>query len=331
MLFIGSITSFLVPISWGGVMYDWSSWKTLVPLLLGLAGIVGFALYEYHLSEEPLIRPSIFANRTLIIGYASTVIHGIVLWSLLYYQPLYFEAVKDLNQVMSGVALFPASLTVAPAGVATGIIITKTGTVRWPVRVGWLLATAGIGSLICLEVDSSTAVWVSVELVTGLGLGILFPALLFQVQAAASERDAASAASMFSFFRSFGQTIGLAVSETIFQNEMVRNLARSRKYGEHAVELAKDAVMLVQTISEEPDYTEREALKAAYTDSVRVIYILLCALSGLALISAAFVKHYDMNAPLARESGNDSGPQQGSTHGTKLKVFRPKQHDVGST
>ena len=81
-------------------MYSWSSWHTLVPLLLGVVGIVGFSFYEWRLSSkafdsegnvlpgdrvEPIIRFSIFYNWTMRITYLGTIIHGIVLWGLLYY------------------------------------------------------------------------------------------------------------------------------------------------------------------------------------------------------------------------------------------------------
>lgn len=79
-------------------MYPWDSWRTLVPLLLGVAGLVVFALHEWRLSSrafgpdgnpllgnvvEPIIRFSIFANATVCVTYLETVIHGMILWSLL--------------------------------------------------------------------------------------------------------------------------------------------------------------------------------------------------------------------------------------------------------
>lgn len=45
-LFVASATALLMPITWGGTQYPWSSWQTLVPLLLGILGIVAFGFYE---------------------------------------------------------------------------------------------------------------------------------------------------------------------------------------------------------------------------------------------------------------------------------------------
>ena len=77
-LFVASTTSFMIPITWGGVMFPWSSWHTLVPLLLGVAGMVGFVLYERYIAVEPLVQLSIFGNWTARVTYLQTTIHGMV-------------------------------------------------------------------------------------------------------------------------------------------------------------------------------------------------------------------------------------------------------------
>ena len=76
--FVGSITSFLIPITWGGVMYSWTDWRTLVPLLLGTAGLVGFLVYSKYVPAQPLIKGSIFSTRTAIVSYLGTLLHGAI-------------------------------------------------------------------------------------------------------------------------------------------------------------------------------------------------------------------------------------------------------------
>lgn len=117
-------------------MYSWSSWHTLVPLLVGVAGLSLTALYEKWLSTrytakaqepkdlkvdtqkvitvtEPLVPSSIFRNVTMYVLYFHTVIHGILLWSLLYFLPLYYEAIKEYSPLISGVAVLPETGLIA--------------------------------------------------------------------------------------------------------------------------------------------------------------------------------------------------------------------------
>lgn len=83
-----------------------------------------------YFSSEPLIRRTLFNSPTAITAYFGTLVHGIVVWSLLYYMPLYFEVAKKYSPITSGVALFPFTFTTAPAAVVVGIVITKTGRYR---------------------------------------------------------------------------------------------------------------------------------------------------------------------------------------------------------
>lgn len=111
-------------------MYDWNSWRTVVPVVIGVLGIVGFLVYSKYISPEPLIRGSIFSTSTAKVGYLGTFFHGIFLWSMLYYLPLYYEVAKDFGPTKAGVAMFPQTFTTAPAAVVVGLVIAKTGKYR---------------------------------------------------------------------------------------------------------------------------------------------------------------------------------------------------------
>ncbi len=82
-------------------MYAWDSWRTLVPLIVGAAGLTAFGFYERFVAIEPLVRLHIFQSRTAVVSYFGSLIHGMILWSLLYYLPLYYEVVKGLSPIVS--------------------------------------------------------------------------------------------------------------------------------------------------------------------------------------------------------------------------------------
>ena len=86
--------------------------------------------------------------------------------------PLYFQAVKDQSPIKSGVDLFPATFTVAPAAVVVGAAISKMGSYRWAEWTGWTLATLGDGIEYLLDVHTSTVAWVFITLVAGIGTGM---------------------------------------------------------------------------------------------------------------------------------------------------------------
>jgi 4-amino-4-deoxy-L-arabinose transferase-like glycosyltransferase len=80
-LFISSSTSLLIAISWGGTQESWSSFRTIVPLVLGILGIVATGLWERYGAREPLLRPSLFYCPSSFVAYAGTMIQGLLVRS----------------------------------------------------------------------------------------------------------------------------------------------------------------------------------------------------------------------------------------------------------
>jgi MFS family permease len=170
-LFVASITSMLIPLTWGGVMYNWDSWRVIAPLGFGATGFIILGYHERFVAKEPIIRFAVFANRTAYIAYLTTALHGMVLWCLLYYQPLYFEGVRGFSPVIAGVALFPATFTVAPMAIIAGALISKLGRYRWAIWGGWATTTLGVAFMCAIDVDSQLVQIIMTDLVAGIGLG----------------------------------------------------------------------------------------------------------------------------------------------------------------
>lgn len=264
---------------------------------------MGFVLFEALVAPEPLIRLSVFKNRNAVVNYTGTVIHGMVVWCLLYYEPLYYETVKGYTPVIAGISVFPETFTVAPVAVVTGLIITKTGRYRWALWAGWVLATLGLGILYLLDLDTTIAAWIFINLVPGIGMGLLFPSMAFSIQAASSSQDLAFAVAIFSFFRAFGQAIGVAVGGTVFQNQMKKKLLAYPALASKADEYSRDASSLVQVIKKLPVDPVRTQLIQSYADSLKIVWITMCGLSAFALILSLFTEGLDLNKPIETEQG----------------------------
>lgn len=322
ILFVGSLSSFLIPLTWGGVSYEWDSWHTLVPLVVGAAGIAAFIFYEYRYAVEPIIPPAIFVNRTASVSFLGSVLQGLIMWCALYYLPLYYEAVREYSPILSGVALFPQTFTVAPCAIVVGILITVTGKYRWAVWMGWTLSTIGMGLMCIIKRDTSVPGWIFLNIVPGIGLGALFPSLGYAVQASADPRNLSIAVAMFSFFRALGQAIGVAVGGVVFQNRMHDNLLKYPALAPMATEYSKDAAGLVQVIQAMPDGVNKINLKDAYTDSLRIVWIVCCAISAVALAFSLLTQEYDLDRALETDQGLDGAKRAETEKDLELNADR---------
>ena len=79
ILIIGSSTSALLGLTWGGIQYPWNSAQVLVPLIVGFVGIFAWVIYEVLVPVEPTIPFRLLNNRTTLSGYIGTAIHGFVI------------------------------------------------------------------------------------------------------------------------------------------------------------------------------------------------------------------------------------------------------------
>ncbi|KAJ5674185.1 Efflux pump [Penicillium macrosclerotiorum] len=291
-----SATSLLLAVSWGNVMYPWSSWKTIVPLVLGILGLIGFVWYEAEIPLDPIVRIAVFNQRTALVSYLGTCIHGIVLWCLLYYLPLYYECVKGYSAIISGVSVFPETFTVAPASIVVGVLITKLGRFRWAIWGGWTLSTLGMGLLYLLDPRTSIPVWIFLNLVPGVGLGMLFNSLGYATQAGAQEKDSACAASMYTFARSFGQGIGVAVGGAIFDAQFAIKLRTYPALASEAAQLSREASALVEIVKAmNPDSPRRAMIIEAYADSLRVVWATMAGLAFVGLVTSTLTQKLDVN------------------------------------
>ncbi|CZR64825.1 related to putative multidrug transporter [Phialocephala subalpina] len=313
------------PLAGGGVMYPWSDYRTLLPFMIGIMGLLTFLEYSYIYARHPLMRGSIFKTSTGTINFICTSIHGIVLWSLLYYMPLYYAIAQNLSPIMCGVVLLPFTLMMGPASTVVSIAIAVTGRYRPSLWLGWTLTT--IGTLLMLSFTPTTpfATLIAIQLLGGLGFGILYPAMSFAVQAPASDFDIPFAAAMFTFFRTLGQAIGVAISGNIFQQTLRKKIRSNPILGPlgKADEWSRDASALVGYIKSLSDGGVKRGLVKAYCDALHMVIIVMCVLAGLAMVvSLVGTKELSLERRLNTEQGwkgkeSENGDEE---HGKKDRV-----------
>ena len=299
ILLTASTTSFLMPVSWGGIMFAWSSFRTLVPLILGICGLSVFVIYETYVAKTPLIPLRIFSNRTAAVNYIGTLIHGMVLWCLLYYLPLYYEAVKAYSPIIVGVAVFPETFTIAPLSIMVGVAVSLTGRFRWAIWSGWSLTVLGLALLYLLSPETSVPAFVFLNLIPGLGMGLLFTSMNLAAQAASTEKHVGFAAAMYIFMRSLGQGVGVAVGGVVFQSQFAVELRKYPDLARNATALARDASGLVQVIKAMSEgAAERTTIVNAYADALKVVWVVMAGLAFVALVLSFATKGLSLNAEM---------------------------------
>ncbi|CAI6334453.1 unnamed protein product [Periconia digitata] len=225
-LFVASITAILVGLIMGGVTYPWSSYHVLVPIVLGCVGWVSFHVYQMSPTwcPEPTIPPRLFRNRTSTICFILSFLSGMLLEWIVYFYPLYFQALKGASPLRSGINTLPFNACLMPAAMIAGVMMSKTGHYR-PLHItAYALVAVGLGLNATLDAASSTVTWVFFQIILALGIGCTFVTLLPAIQAGLPESDVASATSLYAFFRSFGFIWGVTIPSLILNFRIDKGL-----------------------------------------------------------------------------------------------------------
>ncbi|THH00030.1 hypothetical protein EW026_g2414 [Hermanssonia centrifuga] len=284
---IAGSTLAIVGLTFGGIQFPWVSAQVLAPLIVGLALIGVFLLYEGKIPREPAIPWEVLSNRTTVGGYMSTLTHGIVMISIIYYLPVYFQATLGASPIGSGVDGLPTALIIAPCALFAGVTVHVMKKYRPVILTGWILTIVGFGLLSLLRANNSVAQWVGYQIVAAVGVGMLFSTTIFPVLAPLPVERTASAIAFLAFLRAFAQTWGITISSTILQNELKKKLpAGFVSQFPQGLEIAYAAIPVIHNL-EEPLRTE---VRVAFANSMSVVWKTMAGIAGLGLLSVLLLK-----------------------------------------
>ena len=218
-ILMAGTTSILYALTYAGTIYSWSSWHTLVPLLLGFFGLGVFATFEASgYVSEPVMPARLFKHRTSIVVLCNTFLNSTIYFWYLYFLPVYFQAVSLYSPSRAGYSLLPQALAGAPGAMLAAIALSRWGKFKPIHFVGFGFTTLGMGLLSLLDQDTSIAEWAVFQMICALGIGMIIDTLLPAFQAPVEEKDQALATSTWGFVRAFGSIWGVAVPAVIFNN-----------------------------------------------------------------------------------------------------------------
>ncbi|KAH8818766.1 iron permease [Flagelloscypha sp. PMI_526] len=288
---VAGITLSNIGLAWAGVRYPWGDVHVLAPLVIGMALVLLFIVHQKFVAKRPTVPWDVVSEQTALSALIAAFFHGITSISLVYYMPVYFQAVKGASPIKSGVDILPIALLIAPMGFANGVAVQIFKRYLPGNYLGWTLSIVGFGILSMLKEDSSTAQWVGYQLVVAIGTGVLFSATIFPVLAPLPMERTAASLAMYSFMRNFAQTWGITISATILQNQLKKNLPSSfTLQSQSGVEIA---FTIIDTIPHIPEPLQTE-VKAAFAKSMTMIWLVMVGISGLGLVSLILMREVQL-------------------------------------
>ncbi|KAJ8121363.1 hypothetical protein O1611_g10124 [Lasiodiplodia mahajangana] len=306
LIFIPSLISLLLGLIMGGTQFPWSSFRVILPLVLGVVGWALFHFHQHYFASHPSVPSRLFSNRTSVTAFLLTFTSSIILQMTSYFLPLYFQAVLATTTLESGTYFLPFALGSLVFAVVAGSLLTKFGAYRPLHAVAFALSAIAFGLFTLLNSSTAKVAWVFFQLIASAGCGMILSVLLPAIMAGLPESDVASASGTFSFIKNFGYIWGVTISAIIFNAAFDHNLPlvsdealRGQLSGGEAYAFASQvhaqkAILDPRVLAE---------VTAVYAESLRTIWWVGLGISLASMLAVSLEKNLELRTELETEYG----------------------------
>jgi hypothetical protein len=223
-LLAGGLSALMLTLSLGGLQYPWGS-----PQVLGMFGLSAlllgrFIFVERAKAKDPILPMDLFRNSIFSLSMGIVFLIGVAMFGALLYIPLFAQGVLGRTATNSGIILMPLVLSLVPASIFTGQVVSRTGKYKAITIFGMGLTTAGLLWLSTVSPHTTNSQLILHMIVVGAGLGIAMPVFNLVVQNAFPHSRLGVVTASVQLFRSIGATVGVAIMGGILNSGLARRI-----------------------------------------------------------------------------------------------------------
>ncbi|CAB1128184.1 MFS transporter [Candidatus Hydrogenisulfobacillus filiaventi] len=191
--------------------------------VLGLAGLVAFALFERRV-PHPLLDFRLFQNRVVGASFLAAFFQSLGNFAVLFLVIMYLQGVRGLTPLDASLLLVPGYLVGGLLGPVSGRLADRVGPV-WPATVG--LAVQGLAIFLYAHLRPGTPLgWVvAASVVNGVGSAGFFPANNAAVMKGAPPGAFGIASGMLRTFANVGMVLSFATAILVSSAAIPRRVA----------------------------------------------------------------------------------------------------------
>ncbi|KAK8048087.1 efflux pump antibiotic resistance protein [Apiospora saccharicola] len=204
LIVMGAAVSFTLALQDGGTTKPWDD-AQVIGLLAGFVGIVAaFCVWETYQGEHAMIPARLIRKRNVWVPSAIIFLLGGSYFVLIYYLPVYFQAIDGVSPTQSGIRNLPFIVSSSIGAVVMGGVISKTGIAMPFLLVACAVATVASGMLYTLDIGSGPSKWITFQVIAGIGYGTAFQIPVTIGQGMCSPLDLPSVTAIILFFQIIG-------------------------------------------------------------------------------------------------------------------------------
>lgn len=138
---------------------------------------------------------------------------GASFFVLIYYVPIWFQAIKGTSATESGIRNLPMILGLVIMSIGSGIAVTVFGYYAPFMILSSILMAIGVGLISTWKVDSGSAMWIGYQALYGIGVGFGMQQALIAVQTVLPLKDVPVGTSIMNFCLTLGGALFISVGK----------------------------------------------------------------------------------------------------------------------
>ena len=194
----------------------WGDPRIVGLLAFSVLSLVVFALIERRAGESALVPRDVMRNRDFSAACLTILMLSAVFFASMLYVPQFMLKVMDFSPIGAGAGMLPMMATFAVVSFVSGPLYERFGP-KLLISLGAACLAAGPLLLsVAVEPDSSFGSLIPGLAVTGLGVGLFYPAATTAGVTSVKESRRSLAGAIVYMFQVAGGAIGLGLTTTIF-------------------------------------------------------------------------------------------------------------------
>jgi EmrB/QacA subfamily drug resistance transporter len=200
-----------------GQPYLWNDARVLVPIVAGCVLLLLFVLAEAR-ARQPIVPLDLFRDRNYALSMAVTFLVGLGAFVGIIFMPRFYQTVRGISATTAGYYLWPMVIGMMGSSIGVGLLISRTGRYKWVISGSTVLLM--LGSFLMTGLQAGTSNWLiwSWLFLIGLGLGPTIAGFTVVVQSLVPLQRIGAASGTLALVRQIGTVIGLAVAGTVFSS-----------------------------------------------------------------------------------------------------------------
>ncbi|KAI9675996.1 MAG: hypothetical protein M1817_000739 [Caeruleum heppii] len=221
---LASLICYVLALGWAGTTKPWNSAEVIGTLTGWVALTIVFIAIQWKQKERALLVLRILKQRNIAACCTFIFLLNSANLLLVYYLPIYFQAIKGSSPAESGVQNLPLILAVSIFVLASGWLVGRIKYFQPFLFVGGAITTVGAGLLYTLDLDSSTAAYVGYQVIVGVGVGTSIQIPVIAAQALSDLVDLPCVTAIILFFQLGSGAMSVSAAQAIFANRLIANL-----------------------------------------------------------------------------------------------------------